>query len=174
MSDTRRKLAVVTGASTGIGLELARECAKNNFDLIIAANEAEIESAAEELRRDGGTVEVVHADLATIQGVSTARSMAARLQLSSPTPAAASARDFLTRISTKPVPSLIPTSPARSTSFTRSAVGCAHRAKAASLLPVRLLASCRAPIRPSTTALKHFSTRFPTHSGKSSRTRASR
>jgi hypothetical protein len=50
-------------------LELARECAKNNFDLIIAANEAEIESAAEELRRDGGTVEVVQADLATTEGV---------------------------------------------------------------------------------------------------------
>ena len=47
MSDSQRKLAVVTGASTGIGLELARECAKNDFDLIIAANEAEFESAAE-------------------------------------------------------------------------------------------------------------------------------
>src|SRR3954463_6879760 len=69
MSDTQRKLAVVTGASTGIGLELARECAKNNFDLIIAANETEIESAAEELRRDGGTVDVVQADLATTEGV---------------------------------------------------------------------------------------------------------
>ena len=69
MSDSQRKLAVVTGASTGIGLELARECAKNDFDLIIAANEAEIESAAEELRRDGGTVEVVQADLATTEGV---------------------------------------------------------------------------------------------------------
>ena len=69
MSDSQRKLAVVTGASTGIGLELARECAKNDFDLIIAANEAEIESAAEELRRDGGTVDVVQADLATTEGV---------------------------------------------------------------------------------------------------------
>jgi uncharacterized protein len=59
MLDTQRKLAVVTGASTGIGLELAKECAKNNFDLIIAANEAEIESAADELRREGGTVEAV-------------------------------------------------------------------------------------------------------------------
>src|SRR3954447_8441637 len=101
MSDSQRKLAVVTGASTGIGLELARECAKNNFDLIIAANEAEIEGAAEELRRNGGTVDVVQADLATIGGIdcSTARSMGARLQRSSPTPAAVSARDFLTRIS---------------------------------------------------------------------------
>jgi short-subunit dehydrogenase len=35
MSENQRKLAVVTGASTGIGLELARECAKDNFDLII-------------------------------------------------------------------------------------------------------------------------------------------
>ena len=69
MSDTQRKFAVVTGASTGIGLELARECAKNNFDLIIAANEAEIEGAADELRREGGTVEFVEADLATIEGV---------------------------------------------------------------------------------------------------------
>jgi short-subunit dehydrogenase len=69
MLDTQRKLAVVTGASTGIGLELARECAKNKFDLLVAANEPEIETAAEELRREGGSVEAVHADLATIQGV---------------------------------------------------------------------------------------------------------
>ena len=39
MADPIRKLAVVTGASTGIGLELARECAKNGFDLLIAADE---------------------------------------------------------------------------------------------------------------------------------------
>src|ERR1700710_2207567 len=69
MSDTQRNLAVVTGASTGIGLELARECAKSEFDLIIAANEAEIERAAELLRREGGSVEAVQADLATIEGV---------------------------------------------------------------------------------------------------------
>jgi short-subunit dehydrogenase len=69
MPELSRKLAVVTGASTGIGLELARECAKNKFDLIIAANEAQIESAADELRREGGTVETVQADLATIEGV---------------------------------------------------------------------------------------------------------
>jgi short-subunit dehydrogenase len=45
MLDNARKLAVVTGASSGIGLELARECAKNKFDLLIAANEPEIEIA---------------------------------------------------------------------------------------------------------------------------------
>ena len=69
MLDTARKLAVVTGASTGIGLELARECAKQKFDLLIAADEPEIESAADQLRREGGTVEAVQADLATIEGV---------------------------------------------------------------------------------------------------------
>ena len=48
MLDSARKLAVVTGASPGIGLELARQCAKHKWDLIIAANEPEIENAAEE------------------------------------------------------------------------------------------------------------------------------
>jgi short-subunit dehydrogenase len=68
MTDAR-KFAVVTGASTGIGLELARECAKNGFDLLIAANEDEIYRAADELRREGGGVESVRADLATLKGV---------------------------------------------------------------------------------------------------------
>jgi short-subunit dehydrogenase len=69
MLDQQRNLAVVTGASTGIGLELARECARNKFDLVIAANEPEIETAAADLRREGGTVETVQADLATIEGI---------------------------------------------------------------------------------------------------------
>ncbi|HEX3859405.1 MAG TPA: SDR family NAD(P)-dependent oxidoreductase, partial [Pseudolabrys sp.] len=54
MLDITRKLAVVTGASTGIGLELAKQCAKNGFDLIVAANEDEINDAADVLRREGG------------------------------------------------------------------------------------------------------------------------
>ena len=69
MFDGQRKFAVVTGASTGIGLELARQCAKNKFDLLIAANESEINRAADELRREGGNVDVVQSDLATIEGV---------------------------------------------------------------------------------------------------------
>jgi uncharacterized protein len=69
MLDKQRKFAVVTGASTGIGLELARECAKNDFDLLIAANEPEINAAADVLRREGGSVEAVQADLATLEGV---------------------------------------------------------------------------------------------------------
>lgn len=69
MLDTTRPLAVVTGASTGIGLELARLCVKDGYDLVIAANEAEIERAADELRRDGTDVKAVNADLSTTEGV---------------------------------------------------------------------------------------------------------
>lgn len=63
------KLAIVTGASTGIGKELARVCARNGFDLIVCADEPEIEAAAVELRRTGRQVEAVQADLATPEGV---------------------------------------------------------------------------------------------------------
>ena len=61
--------AVVTGASTGIGLELAKRCAAEGFDLLIAADEPEIEHAAASLRRLGRDVEAVQADLATTEGV---------------------------------------------------------------------------------------------------------
>lgn len=64
-----RPLAVVTGASTGIGLELARCCAKNGFDLLIAADEQRINYAADQLRTSGGSVEAIMADLSTIEGV---------------------------------------------------------------------------------------------------------
>ena len=64
-----RPLAVVTGASTGIGYELARQCAENGFDLLIAADEPGIVEAAQGLRQSGGQVESVQADLATQEGV---------------------------------------------------------------------------------------------------------
>ncbi|MEN3288951.1 MAG: uncharacterized protein V7634_3251 [Bradyrhizobium sp.] len=63
------QFAIVTGASTGIGLELARCCAKDGFDLLIAADEPEIEQAAASLRASGVKVESVQADLATSEGV---------------------------------------------------------------------------------------------------------
>jgi short-subunit dehydrogenase len=69
MDSTTARLAVVTGASTGIGLELARCCAENNFDLVIAANEDEINHAASELKSLGVEVQAVQADLATVEGV---------------------------------------------------------------------------------------------------------
>ncbi len=64
-----RALAVITGASTGIGFELARLAAEDGCDLIVTSNEAEIVAAAEDLRRDGTNVEAVQADLATAHGV---------------------------------------------------------------------------------------------------------
>ncbi len=64
-----RPLAVVTGASTGIGYELARQCADNGFDLLIVANEAAIVEAGQALRQSGGQVETLQADLATQEGV---------------------------------------------------------------------------------------------------------
>ncbi|HJU16415.1 MAG TPA: SDR family NAD(P)-dependent oxidoreductase [Stellaceae bacterium] len=69
MEQRARPLAVVTGASTGIGYELAKCCAQNGFDLVIAADEARIAEAAQELRGCGAAVEAVEADLAALDGV---------------------------------------------------------------------------------------------------------
>ena len=69
MAKKSRPLAVVTGASAGIGYELAKLCAKDGFDLVIAADEKEIEKAADTLRAFDADVTSVFADLATIKGV---------------------------------------------------------------------------------------------------------
>ncbi|MBV9289989.1 MAG: SDR family NAD(P)-dependent oxidoreductase [Hyphomicrobiales bacterium] len=63
------RLAVVTGASTGIGFELARCAAEKGYDLVIAADEPEIETAAEQLRSSGAVVVAVEVDLSTGEGV---------------------------------------------------------------------------------------------------------
>ena len=63
------KLAVVTGASSGIGYELAKLCAQNGYDLVIAADEPEIEQAASDLNGFGTKVQPVQADLASPEGV---------------------------------------------------------------------------------------------------------
>ncbi|MCZ7486142.1 SDR family NAD(P)-dependent oxidoreductase [Rhizobium rhizogenes] len=62
-------LAVITGASTGIGYELARCAAQDGYDLIIVADETEIETAATKLRAAGTRVEAVQADISTQTGV---------------------------------------------------------------------------------------------------------
>jgi short-subunit dehydrogenase len=64
-----RPLAIVTGASTGIGYELAICCAEHGFDLVVAADEPEIHEAAQAFRALGVAVEAVEADLATLEGV---------------------------------------------------------------------------------------------------------
>jgi short-subunit dehydrogenase len=68
MSATR-PFAIVTGASTGIGFELAKRCAKEGYDLLIAADEPAIEKAATSIRGLGAEVEAVQVDLATMEGV---------------------------------------------------------------------------------------------------------
>lgn len=69
MTRSTGKLAIVTGASTGIGYELAKCCAADGFDLLIAADEAKIYQAAEDFKRLGVTVDAVETDLATTKGV---------------------------------------------------------------------------------------------------------
>src|SRR5213596_2982770 len=64
-----KPLAVVTGASSGIGFELAKVFAKEGFDLLIAAEDAELTAALEELKGSGANVEAHRVDLATEAGV---------------------------------------------------------------------------------------------------------
>jgi uncharacterized protein len=64
-----KPFAIVTGASSGIGLELAAICAQEGFDLLIAADRPEIQAAAERCRALGAEVSVVESDLVTTAGV---------------------------------------------------------------------------------------------------------
>jgi short-subunit dehydrogenase len=69
MATKARPFAIVTGASTGIGLELAKLCAENGFDLLVVADEPAIEDAATTLRGAGVNVDALLADLSTTEGV---------------------------------------------------------------------------------------------------------
>lgn len=63
-TDTDRAgLALITGASSGIGLALAREFANHGFDLIIAAEDDRLEAAARSLHDSGHGVTAVQVDL---------------------------------------------------------------------------------------------------------------
>ena len=63
------KFAIITGASTGIGFELATLAAKNGYDILVVANEPLIDAAAEDFKQFGTTVTSVNADLSTVEGV---------------------------------------------------------------------------------------------------------
>jgi uncharacterized protein len=68
MTDTK-PWAVVTGASSGIGFELAKQFAENGFDLLVTAEDKGLGPAAEQLRAAGADVQSLQADLSTYEGV---------------------------------------------------------------------------------------------------------
>lgn len=68
-SSLTRPLAVVTGASNGIGYELAKQFAQHGFDLLVTATGPTLEEAAQAFHQLGANVETVQADLATYDGV---------------------------------------------------------------------------------------------------------
>jgi uncharacterized protein len=67
--NSMRKLALITGASTGIGFELASIAAEKGYDLLVAADERLINAAAADFVRHGVDVIPVEADLSSQAGV---------------------------------------------------------------------------------------------------------
>ncbi|MBM0743996.1 SDR family NAD(P)-dependent oxidoreductase [Phormidium sp. CLA17] len=70
-SSSTRPLAVITGASSGIGYELAKQFAQNGFDLLITSTGSSIDEAAPAFEALGADVKTVQVDLATYEGVET-------------------------------------------------------------------------------------------------------
>jgi short-subunit dehydrogenase len=68
-STETRPLALVTGASSGIGFELAKQFADHGFDLVVAAEDDELADAARELAARGVQVEPIQVDLSQGEGV---------------------------------------------------------------------------------------------------------
>jgi len=66
---TSSPLAVVTGASSGIGFELAKQFVQHGHDLVIAADTARVVDVARELRDRGRSVVAVQTDLSKPEGV---------------------------------------------------------------------------------------------------------
>lgn len=65
---SQRRFAIVTGASTGIGLELAKLAAKDGYDLLVAADTPLVD-ASRELQGLGVEVRNIETDLSSFEGV---------------------------------------------------------------------------------------------------------
>ena len=61
--------ALVTGASSGIGYELARELLNRGYSILVSSSGERLDTAAANLRRVRGTVKEAQANLATSEGV---------------------------------------------------------------------------------------------------------
>src|SRR5947209_4477363 len=68
-TSSTKQFAVVTGASSGIGYELAKQFAQHGFDLLITADGDGIHIAARELEALGSQVQAVQVDLAAHDGM---------------------------------------------------------------------------------------------------------
>ncbi|EFG77889.1 oxidoreductase, short chain dehydrogenase/reductase family protein [Mycobacterium parascrofulaceum ATCC BAA-614] len=66
---TQAQLALVTGASSGIGLELAKQFARHGYDLVVAADDDAIRDVPDKLSRWSSAVQPVQVDLRAPEGV---------------------------------------------------------------------------------------------------------
>ncbi len=64
-----KQVALVTGASSGIGFNLAKVFGENGFDLILVSNDERLDNAEAELKSLGVSVTAIHADLASYDGI---------------------------------------------------------------------------------------------------------
>jgi hypothetical protein len=75
-AETTHKVALVTGASSGLGEEFARQLAERGYDLVIVARRKDrLEKLAAEL---GGNVEVLEADLTAAAGLAAVQARLAK------------------------------------------------------------------------------------------------
>lgn len=69
MSNIQRPLALITGASSGIGFELAKQFADHGFDIAMSSSSDAIYSAAEQITKLGVEAYPFKADASTYEGV---------------------------------------------------------------------------------------------------------